>query len=229
MDSSSSLTISGGTVYGIAMGGSYAKNGAAATISGDSSVVMTSGNVLYKDPNTSPYDAVILGGGFAYATDGLSASSDVLGSSKVVIDGGYTDYALGGAASQDEGVNAISKVRGQSSLILNGGTVDSGAYGAGWALGANSRSETLGGTYVEVNSGASVTWNLLGAGGAWGGGTTSVEGGTQVIIDGALLVVRFSAAAKLRGHQTLSLREGPTFSLSRDTPSMFTEAVQIGT
>ncbi|MBS1485909.1 MAG: hypothetical protein HP060_03855, partial [Opitutales bacterium] len=143
---SSSLTISGGTVYGIAMGGSYAKNGAAATISGDSSVVMTSGNVSYKDPDTSPYDAVILGGGFAYATDGLSASSDVWGSSKVVIDGGYTYYAAGGSASQDEGVNATSKVHGQSSLILNGGTVDYGAYGAGWALGANSKSETLGGT-----------------------------------------------------------------------------------
>lgn len=184
---SSSLTISGGTVYGIAMGGSYAKNGAAATISGDSSVVMTSGNVLYKDPNTSPYDAVILGGGFAYATDGLSASSDVLGYSKVVIDGGYTYYAAGGSASQDEGVNATSKVHGQSSLILNGGTVDYGAYGAGWSLGANSKSETLGGTYVEVNSGASVTWNLFGAGGAWGGGTTSVDGGTQVIIDGGTI------------------------------------------
>ncbi len=108
---SSAVTISGGTVYGIVMGGSYAKDGATAKITGNSSVNMTSGDILCKNPDDSPYDAVILGGGFAYNDGFKAASAEVYGNSSVTISGGYAYYAVGGAASQDGGAAADTFIR----------------------------------------------------------------------------------------------------------------------
>ncbi len=199
---SSSLKISGATVYGIAMGGSYAKDGAAAEITGNSSVEMNSGNVLYKDPNTSPYDALVMGGSFAYTTSADSASTQISGDTSVTVNGGYAYYAAAGSAAQNEVGSATSVVSGKSSLILNGGTIDYGAYGSGWALGDKARVENLAGSHVEINSGASVTWNVFGAGGAWGKGTSVVEGGTKVVIDGGTVGGSVLGGGEAQGQST---------------------------
>lgn len=118
---SSKAVLDGDTIYGILIGGSYAKDGATASVSGDSSAEMLSGNVNYKS-DISSYDPSILGGGFAHSLGDLDATSTVLGASNVTISGGYSVYAAAGGAAQSDGSGrSYSEILGKSTLSMSGG------------------------------------------------------------------------------------------------------------
>ncbi len=179
---SSSATLNGGTIYGILIGGSYAKDGATAIVDGNSSANMLSGTIDYKT-DTAPYDPTILGGGFAHSTEDDQVSSKIGGNSSVNITGGYAVYAVaGGAAQSDNGAYAYNEVAGQSLLTMSGGHIW-GAYGGGWALGANSETKSLGGAKLEFTGGV-VDGNIFG--GTWTSDSKgALEGGSLVVIDGS--------------------------------------------
>lgn len=179
----SSATFNGSAIYGILIGGSYAKDGATAAVEGNSSATLNQGSIDYKS-DLSPYDPTILGGGFAHSTgNNAQTISKIGGTSSVNIVGGYSVYAVaGGAAQSDNGAYAYNEVAGQSLLTMSGGHIVS-AYGGGWALGSNSETKSLGGAKLEFTGGV-VDGNIFG--GAWTSGSKgSLEGGSLVVIDGA--------------------------------------------
>ena len=179
---SSKASLQGGTIYGILTGGSYAKDGASATVSGDSFAEMTSGNINYKS-DISPYDPTILGGGFAHSLGDLGATSVVKGNSTVSISGGYSVYAAAGGASQSDGSgSSYSEVAGKSLLEMTGGEVW-GLYGGGWSLGSNAQTKSWGGSQLLLTGGYA-EGNILGGGGAWNGGKSYLENGSLVVVDG---------------------------------------------
>lgn len=178
----SSAILNGGTVYGILIGGSYAKDGATAIVNGNSSASIISGTIDYKT-DSAPYDPTIIGGGFAHSTEDAQSISKIGGNSSVNISGGYAVYAVaGGAAQSDSGAYAYNEVEGQSSLTMSGGHIW-GAYGGGWALGSNSETKSLGGSRLEFTGGV-VDGNIFG--GAWTSQSKgTLEGGSLIVIDGS--------------------------------------------
>ena len=185
---SSAVTISGGTVYGIVMGGSYAKDGATAKITGNSSVNMTSGDILCKNPDDSPYDAVILGGGSV----GGGAQSVVNGGSVAEINGGKIWTANGGGYVYQGGSIVTN---GDTVLEVNAGEV-SQAYGGGWIYsnGTSATDVINGNTYVKIN-GAAITADfgdgiVVGGSMAQGGAVAEIKGNVSVEISGGASVAQ---------------------------------------